>query len=47
MLFNLTTNKEFKCILHKFAIECGEKIGPKFGKGDLKAVEPFNGDNNC
>jgi hypothetical protein len=29
------------------AIVCGKETGPRFGKGELLAYEPFNGENNC
>ena len=47
MLFNLTTRKLFKCIKHDIAIKCDKDWGPVFGQGELRADEPFNGNNKC
>ena len=47
MLFNLTTNKVFKCQDHSMAIECYKGYGPVFGNGELGTVQPFNGNNQC
>ena len=48
MLFNLTTQQLFKCIKHKWAINCNKDYGPSFGLSELLAlIEPFNKDDAC
>jgi hypothetical protein len=47
MIFNLATNKFFKCKKHEWAIGCGKNYGPYFGNGELIALEPFNEVSNC